>query len=155
MDFLDPVVRQHLRSDPSVFVSTDFVLALDRGGSRPDHVRLDALAVAFERRTVFLCEIASARKLGALAERIMQLRNDWKGYCAALVREAHVPADWQVRLWVFVPSQSEKVVRSLAHGLPLDVTSVHVGIPLARSREPFGESVRSGLRGEASLAAFV
>jgi hypothetical protein len=152
MDYFETVVRQYLRSDPSVFVNTDFALVLNRTGeARHEHVRIDALAVDFEQRTVFLCEITSARNIGDLAERIMKLRNDWRGYCGALVREAHVPADWPVRLWAFVPAHAEKVVRSLAHGLPLSVTALEDIAPCKPSYGKTGKTARSSLALAVSL----
>ncbi len=111
MDNFEGVVVQYLRADRALFLNTQCCIQLNEGAN-PDtsgpHWYCDALAVDFRHRRVFLCEISYAASLSALLKRLTEWHANWPALCAALVRDSHVPRDWLVQPWLFVPDNLRK-----------------------------------------------
>jgi hypothetical protein len=84
MDFYQGVVVDYLRADRAVFLNTECCLQLNEGPN-PDtsgpHWYCDAVAVDFTNKTVFLCEISYAGRLGSLIERLKAWTELWPGVC--------------------------------------------------------------------------
>lgn len=109
MDYYQGVVSEYLRADRSIFLNPEFLLQLDEDEKMPKKGRswyVDLLAADFRTSTVFLCEVTYSRTLVALLERLAGWSQHWPGVLAALHRDAHLPEDWKVRPWVFIPTQS-------------------------------------------------
>jgi hypothetical protein len=117
MDYYQGVVSDYLRADRSIFLNTEFCLqknaAANPDGSGP-HWYVDAVAVSFRERRIYLCEITYAKGLSALLKRLSGWNEHWADIRAALIRDAALPAEWPVRPWLFVP---EALVPSLASKL--------------------------------------
>lgn len=109
MDFYQGVVLDYLRADRTVFINTQCCIQLN-DKPNPDmsghHWYCDAVALDFRNKTVLLCEISYAAKLGTLIDRLQQWSRNWQGIQAALIRDCKVPANWPVRPWLFVPEES-------------------------------------------------
>ena len=109
MDFYQGVVLDYLRADRAVFVNAQCCIQLNKKAN-PDtsgpHWYCDAVVLDLRNKTVFLCEISYAAKLGALLDRLNQWSQSWQGIHAALIRDCEVPAKWPVRPWLFVPEES-------------------------------------------------
>lgn len=109
MDHYQGVVVEYLRADRTVFVNTECCIQLN-DKPNPDtsgqHWYCDAVAIDLRDRTVFLCEISYAEKLGALLDRLKSWAAEWGGVLEALKRDCKVPCGWPVRPWLFVPEES-------------------------------------------------
>lgn len=107
MDYFENVVIDYLRADRALFVNTQCCIQLN-DGDNPDtsgpHWYSDAVAVDFRNESIFLCEITFSKSLDSLLKRISGWNTNWSGLCRALVRDSHLPDNWPVRPWVFVPS---------------------------------------------------
>lgn len=69
------------------------------------HWYADAVACDFGSSTIFLCEVTFSLSLGALLKRLAGWNANWLELKTALVRDSKVPANWDVRPWLFVPEQ--------------------------------------------------
>ena len=117
MDYYQGVVVEYLRADRSVFVNTEFCLQLN-GAGNPDssgpHWYCDALAVNLKEQVVYLCEISYSRSLGTMLKRLADWNRHWDAVQLALTRDAHIPGNWPVRPWLFIP---ERCVNTALKGL--------------------------------------
>ncbi len=109
MDFYQGVVLEYLRADRAIFINTECCIQLSPA-SNPDtsgpHWYCDAVACDFRSQTVFLCEVSYSKSLAVLIKRLSQWHKHWPGVCAAVQRDCHVPKEWRVRPWLFVPKES-------------------------------------------------
>lgn len=107
MDYYQGVVIEYLRANRSTFVNTECCIQLkdapNPDGSGP-HWYCDAVAVDFEERAVYLCEVSFSKSLQALLDRLTSWSEHWPALKASLVRDCRVPAEWTVRPWMFVPA---------------------------------------------------
>ena len=126
MDFYQGVVVDYLRANRSTFVNTEFCIQLEVNAN-PDksgpHWYCDAVALQFQSKTVFLCEISFATGLRTLKKRLKAWHHNWPKLCAALARDIAFPfvdQGWTVRPWLFVPDESverlEKALRMMDGG---------------------------------------
>jgi hypothetical protein len=96
----------YLRADRSVFVNPECCIQLNAAdnpdGSGP-HWYCDLLAVDFETRCVWLCEVSYSKSLAALLKRLASWNTHWPALKATLVRACHLEETWQVRPWIFIP----------------------------------------------------
>jgi hypothetical protein len=107
MDCFQGVATEYLRADRAVFVNTECCIQLNPG-ENPDrtgpHWFCDAVAVNFREHRVYLCEVTYAKTLGALNRRLIDWATHWRSLRLALTRDCHVPGDWPVQPWLFVPN---------------------------------------------------
>ena len=106
MDFYEAVVVEYLRADRALFVNTECCIQLNEGDN-PDtsgpHWYSDAVVCDFRDRQIFLCEITFSLSLAALMKRLAGWNSNWSLVQLALKRDSHLPSDWPVRPWLFVP----------------------------------------------------
>jgi hypothetical protein len=69
------------------------------------HWYCDALACDFRAKRIFLCEISYELRLANLVKRLRQWHENWPAVCHALARDSHLPSDWPVHPWLFVPEK--------------------------------------------------
>lgn len=109
MNFYESAVTDYLRSDRASFVNTQCCIQLNQADN-PDnsgpHWYCDAVVADFRTKCIFLCEISYSSHLADMAKRLRDWHDSWKLICNALVRDSHLPADWPVRPWLFVPEKS-------------------------------------------------
>jgi hypothetical protein len=109
MDYYQGVVIEYLTADRAVFVNAECCIQLNEADN-PDtsgpHWYSDAVACDFRDHTIFLCEITFSTTLGALTKRLSGWHGHWDGVKTSLLRDSHLPRDWTVRPWLFVPEQS-------------------------------------------------
>ena len=113
MDYYQGIVADYLTGDPTVFVQPEFCIRLSPQGrlKKAEHWYCDILAVSFGERRVYLCEVTYARTLGALHRRLRDWAENWPAIRGAIIRDTHVPDDWQVHPWVFVPREQAELAR--------------------------------------------
>ena len=107
MDYYQNVVIDYLRADRAVFVNTECCVqinAADNPDTSGPHWYCDAIAGDFRAEQVYLCEITYS-DLAALGKKLMQWNELWPQIVAAVRRDNHVPRDWDVRPWLFVPEE--------------------------------------------------
>jgi hypothetical protein len=106
MDYYQGVVLDYLRANRAIFINAECCIQLNEAHN-PDssgpHWYCDAVACDFRERCIFLCEISYSSDLAALVKRLRQWHENWQGVRHALARDCHVPPDWPVRPWLFVP----------------------------------------------------
>jgi hypothetical protein len=106
MDYYQGVVLDYLRADRAIFINAECCIQLNEAHN-PDssgpHWYCDAVACDFRERCIFLCEISYSSQLADLVKRLRQWHENWQGVRDALTRDSHVPPDWPVRPWLFVP----------------------------------------------------
>jgi hypothetical protein len=108
MDYYENVVIEYIRADRALFVNTECCIQVNEGDN-PDtsgpHWYCDAVAVDFRNAEIFLCEISFAKHLPGLRDRLKGWSENWIDVCSALARDSHLPSDWPVRPWLFVPEE--------------------------------------------------
>jgi hypothetical protein len=106
MNYYESVVIDYLRADRALFVNTECCIQLNPGDN-PDntgpHWYCDAIAADFRNRCVFLCEISYSRTLADLVKRLSGWHDNWAALKVGLRRDSHLPLDWDIRPWCFVP----------------------------------------------------
>src|SRR5580658_9598011 len=117
MDYYQGVVTEYLRADRSLFVNTECCIQINPGDN-PDgtgpHWYCDAVAVNPGSKRIFLCEVSYSETLQALIERLAAWNEHWTKIQEALGRESHLPQDWTIQPWLFVPqSHVEKLKKGL------------------------------------------
>lgn len=135
MDYYQGVVTDYLRADRAMFVNTECCIQLDEGDN-PDkfpgrHWYCDAVAVNFRDRAVFLCEITYSSTQDALVKRLKAWHSHWDELRFALIRDLHVPKDWNVRPWAFIPEACHAVLERKLVPLAFEGTGSD-GMPLPR-----------------------
>lgn len=114
MDYFQGVVADYLRANRSTFVNPEFWFSLD---GNPDAVAkntswfVDVLAVNFERRCVFMCEVTYSKAPSALVKRLTTWAENWPKVTAAIHRDTNIPADWNIIPWIFVPEAQIAAIR--------------------------------------------
>lgn len=115
MDFYQSIVFEYLRADRALFINTEFCLQKNpvaNPDSDKPHWYVDAVAADFRSEQVFLVEITFSKSLQALLKRLVSWREHWPSIKSALVRDAYVPAEWDVCPWLFVPEDLVDGLRS-------------------------------------------
>ncbi len=106
ISYHEGAVIDYLRADRSLFVNTECCIQINEAED-PDtsgpHWYCDAVAADFRERTIFLCEISYANPPRSLQKRLADWTKHWPNVCAALARDSHLPQEWPVRPWLFVP----------------------------------------------------
>jgi hypothetical protein len=88
MDYFQGVVTEYLRANRSTFVNTECLIQLKPGDSpaKGEHWYCDAVAVNFQEKAAFLCEVTYSRTLQSLFTRLAGWINNWAGIESALHR---------------------------------------------------------------------
>jgi hypothetical protein len=114
MDYFQGVVAEYLRANRSTFVNPEFWFSLDgNADAAPKNTSwfVDVLAVNFEQRCVFLCEVTFSKTPYALLKRLGTWAENWPKVTAAIRRDAKIPGDWNIIPWVFVPEPQIAAIR--------------------------------------------
>ena len=113
MSHYEDVVIEYLRADRSLFLNTQCCIQL-HPGDNPDtsgpHWYCDAVACDMELEAVFLVEITYSVSLSSLTKRLREWSENWPELKAALVRNCHIPDDWPVTPWLFVPHKKRELI---------------------------------------------
>ncbi len=106
MDYFQGVVEKYLRADRAMFVNPEHLVQLVHGQKMPTKGTswiIDLLAVNFREHKVYLCEVTYSKSQAALLKRLSELSQNWTDVCKALRRDAHIPLEWPILTWAFVP----------------------------------------------------
>lgn len=121
MDYYEGVVVNYLRADRALFLNAECCIQINKG-ENPDtsgpHWYCDAVACDFRAKSIFLCEISYSSRLASLTKRLREWHEHWNGVRGALIQDSHLPTDWPVRPWLFVPLDSVKLVVSRLNEIP-------------------------------------
>lgn len=122
-DYYQSIVVDYLRADRSIFVNPECFIQIHPGPQPPKGSSwyCDVLAVDFESdpsdsATVFLCEVTFSETLQSLIKRLKDWNVHWQEIRKALARYSHLPIEWQVRPWLFVP-EAKNCAEKLVHAL--------------------------------------
>ncbi len=120
MDYFQGVVTEYLRANRATFVNTECLIQLDAGDTpaKGQHWYCDAVAVNFQEKTAYLCEVTYSRTLYSLLARLSGWMNNWSGIKAALQRDCGVDPDWKVVPWIFVPADRAILLDAKFAALP-------------------------------------
>ena len=112
MDYFQGVVTDYLRANRSTFVNTEYLIQLDAGSTplKARHWYCDALAVNFERSTVYLCEITYSKTMSALLGRLQAWAANWEDVCVAIARDSNLKGDWIFQPSLFIPNDSKALL---------------------------------------------
>ena len=113
MGYFQEVVTEYLRADRAVFINTECLIQLlpNDISTKEAHWYCDAVAVNFREKSVHLCEVSYSATLQTLGARLQTWAKNWPALCAALARESHVPRDFKIEPWVFIPKSHYKVLK--------------------------------------------
>ena len=93
MDFYQGVVVDFLRANRATFVNTEYCIQINPGDN-PDtsgpHWYCDAVAMEFQSKPIFLCEISFAKHLDSLSKRLKHWHEHRDGLRTALERDAAI-----------------------------------------------------------------
>lgn len=135
MDYFQGVVSEYLRANRSTFVNPEFFLTLEHyeGGEPPRDTSwyVDLLAVSFEDRAAYLCEVTYSRTPYPLIKRLSAWKAKWSELQQAVRRDAHLPSEWTIRPWIFVPESGIKYVLSKGDAFPATpkITPLEMTLP--------------------------
>lgn len=131
MDYFQGVVTEYLRADRTVFVNTEFLVNLDEGGgyAKNRHWYCDALALNFQERTAYLCEVTYSKTMQGLLDRLRAWGHHWPEVCGAIQRDSKIGDAWKYQPWVFIPEASHDAFCARLAGLSLDR---ELGLPVPR-----------------------
>lgn len=142
MNYYESVVVDYLRADRALFVNAECCIQLNQADN-PDtsgpHWYCDAAVADFRTKSVFLVEISYSASLSDLTKRLKGWNDNWAGVAAALTRNNHLPPEWPVRPWAFVPeklvpmllnSELRQVSQSRTAGDPRQYPSVPCARPI-------------------------
>jgi hypothetical protein len=104
MDYYQGVVLDYLRVDRAIFLNAECCIQHSTERSQKSGY-CDALACDFRAKRIFLCEISYELRLANLVKRLRQWHENWPAVCHALARDSHLPSDWPVHPWLFVPEK--------------------------------------------------
>ncbi len=110
MEYFQNVVGDFLRAKRTLFLNSEFFLPLHAGELAPKKGTswvVDYLAIDFELKTVFLCEVTYSQTLSTLLKRLSAWSDQWSLVCEALRRDAKLPAEYPIQPWVFVPDKEK------------------------------------------------
>jgi hypothetical protein len=111
MDYYQGVVSEYLRANRATFINTEFCIQI---GTDPkvfgkgEHWFCDAIALNFQDKTVYLCEITFAKNAPKLLARLQAWSDHWPEVQAAVRRDAKLGKhldDWVFKPWLFVPQE--------------------------------------------------
>ena len=104
MPYYQDIVGDYLRAERTRFISPEYLLDLGHGGPLSKGCWwIDVLAVDFKEKAIFLCEVSYSKTLTALVRRLRQWSDQWDAICPTLFEHTHVPNNWQITPWVFIP----------------------------------------------------
>jgi hypothetical protein len=131
--YFQEVVTEYLRADRAVFVNTECLIQLHPNdiSTKGAHWYCDAVAVNFREESVHLCEVSYSTTLQTLGARLQTWAKNWPALCAALVRESHVPKDFKIEPWVFIPKGRHEVLNKRLAAWP-KIESVPYTMPTPR-----------------------
>jgi hypothetical protein len=111
MDYFEGVVTDYLSADRAMFVNPQCLIQISAGDTpkKGEYWYCDILAVNFRESRAYLCEVTLSRSLAALDKRLREWSANWPLIRDALKRDNLIPTDWDVRPWVFVPKDQEKL----------------------------------------------
>ena len=112
MNYFQDVMVEFLRAERTVFVNTECLIQLDLGDKPPKgrHWYCDAVAINFEKKTAYLCEITYSSTLQSLLTRLAAWETNWQLLCDSVKRDCSVPLDWKIQPWVFVPQKCKSLL---------------------------------------------
>lgn len=132
MDYFQSIVEQYLQADRANLISTEFFLQhKDKENDLgPPNWYIDILNVNMREQRVYLCEITYARKLHDLIKKLRAWTENSQKISQALQR-AHIPQEWPVRVWLFVPESSiQKLLPQLPNfDSPPRITPLEMTLP--------------------------
>lgn len=108
MPYYQDVVVEYLRERRSFFINVEFCIQInEKSADKGDHWYCDAVAVDFQDRAVYLCEVTYAKGLGKLLKRLAEWNANWQAVVDAMHRDSKIPKDgtWSVRPWLFIPKR--------------------------------------------------
>jgi hypothetical protein len=122
MDYYQGVVAEYLRANRNIFLNTEFCL-LNELSNDPERRKLhwfvDILAADFEKREVILCEVTYARTMAALLKRLSLWSENWGTIKQTLQKDAYIPTDWSLGVWLFVPDFNVKTLEKRTASFPV------------------------------------
>ena len=114
MDYFQGVVTEFLRADRSMFVNTECLIQLDEDvlPAKGRHWYCDAVAANFREKSVYLCEVTYSSTVHTLIKRLNAWDSCWPQICVAVARDCHIPEDWSVTPWLFIPQNRHEILTS-------------------------------------------
>jgi hypothetical protein len=107
MDYFQGVVAEYLRADRACFINPEFWLRgnLERKSAyEKPHWFVDVLAIHMKHKCAYLCEVTYAKRPTALLGRLQGWRDHWSVLGQTLRQDTAIPADWDVKPWIFAPA---------------------------------------------------
>jgi hypothetical protein len=132
MDFFQGAVEDYLRADRASFNNPEFYLQRSETyESGKTNWYVDVLNVNFRDETVYLCEVTYARNPVTLRNRLAAWISNWDIVTAAVRRDANVPVQWKIRVWVFCPTERLDRILPLIPNFepPARVTTLEMILP--------------------------
>jgi hypothetical protein len=92
---------------------------------------IDALTVCFRDRVAYLCEISYSVSQSAMIARLREWSAHWPEIARQIYRQANIPEDWGIRIWLFVPEAAiTKLVRQMPQfPSPPKITPLEMVVP--------------------------
>ena len=118
MDYYQGVVTEYLRANRATFVNTEFCINIGMDQTvfpKDSHWYCDAVALSFEEKTIYLCEVTFAAQPHALFRRLLAWNKHWSDVQAAVRRDGHLDSlsdTWAVKPWIFVPERGRDLVET-------------------------------------------
>jgi hypothetical protein len=144
MDYFQGAVTEYLRANRSTFVNTECLIQLKPGDSpaNGEHWYCDAVAVNFQEKAAYLCEVTYSRTLQYLFTRLGSWINNWAGIESALARDCGIGPDWKVRPWIFIPAERgrsfDAKFADLLQGRSVKAADFALGYEVGRARPSLG-----------------
>jgi hypothetical protein len=114
LEYFQPITVEYLRADRAIFVNTEFCLQLNEGlPAASAHWFVDALAVDFRSKTIFLCETSFEKSMASIVERLQKWQTNWTAIPKALARDSALDVgllSWPIRAWLFVPQDCLRIL---------------------------------------------
>lgn len=106
MDYYQGQVVEYLRSNRAIFVNTECCIQLYEAANPKgrEHWYCDVVACDLRKSTAYLCEVSYSRRLSSMTKRLHEWHEHWDLLRAALSRDCCIPPGWDVRPWLFVPT---------------------------------------------------
>lgn len=110
MPYYEEVVADYVQAGRK-FIRREYFIDLDRA-PQPSKGRswyVDVLAVDFEERTIWLCEVSYSKTLYALRTRLKQWSDNWTSIQQTIFAEIAVGPQWRLSPWAFTPESLKSV----------------------------------------------
>lgn len=123
MDYFQGVVAEYLRANRATFVNPECLVQIDDNTIIPQkngHWYIDLLAVNMEERAIYLCEVSYSTTLASLLKKLFAWGANWSAIVEGLHRHSHLPENWPVRPWLFVP---ETAIKRLVDRMPVTLST--------------------------------